>query len=178
MIRLKNSHSIDIQQKSLTDEYYTPDSAILPILPFIPKNWTVWCPFDEEWSSYVKLFRKNGNPVIFGSILSGKDFFSYTPDRFDCIVSNPPFSRRDEIFERLVSFNKPFAVIMNSTGIFGSKKRFSLFSSFDVQVFILKDRIKYYTTKEFHENERERPMFQSWYICRDILPKQITFEGE
>ena len=65
---------------------------------------------------------------------------------------------------------------MNSTGIFGSKKRFNLFKAIDVQIFVLKDRIQYFTSKEMLNETRERPMFQSWYICRDILPKQIVFE--
>ena len=173
---MKNEHSHKIQSKSNTDEYFTPESAILPILPYIPKDKIVWCPFDEEWSNYVKLLKSNGNQVIHSHISEGKDFFSYEPSHWDLILSNPPFSRRDEIFERLVSFNKPFAVIMNSTGIFGSKKRFSLFKEIDVQIFVLKDRIQYFTSKEMRNEIRERPMFQSWYVCRDLLPKQIVFE--
>ena len=30
------------------DECYTPDYAVKPILEYIPKDVTVWCPFDTE----------------------------------------------------------------------------------------------------------------------------------
>nr|DAK43963.1 MAG TPA: adenine-specific methyltransferase [Caudoviricetes sp.] len=41
----------------------------------------------------------------------------------DCIVSNPPFSKRDNIFLRLYELGLPFAMIMNNNGLFDSKAR-------------------------------------------------------
>ena len=38
------------------DEQYTPFYACDPIVKYIPKDWTIWCPCDEEWSAYVRLF--------------------------------------------------------------------------------------------------------------------------
>lgn len=31
-----------------TDEWYTPESAVYPIMPYIKENSTIWCPFDKE----------------------------------------------------------------------------------------------------------------------------------
>lgn len=40
------------------DEQYTPFYACDPIVKYIPKDWTIWCPCDEEWSAYVRLFEE------------------------------------------------------------------------------------------------------------------------
>jgi hypothetical protein len=75
-----------------SNENYTPDYAVKPILKYIPKNAVVWCPFDEEHSEYVKLIRENGNKVICSHINTGQDFFEYEPEeKWDVIISNPPF---------------------------------------------------------------------------------------
>ena len=76
------------------DEAYTPFYAVEPILKYIPQEWTVWCPFDEEWSAYVRLLRENGRRVVRSSLADGQDFFSYEPKEWDVIVGNPPFSKR------------------------------------------------------------------------------------
>ena len=44
-----------------------------------------------------------------------QDFFEYEPDNWDVIVSNPPFTKKRNYFERALSFNKPFALIMTNT---------------------------------------------------------------
>ena len=63
-----------------TDECYTPDYAVLPLLKHIDSSMTVWCPFDKNWSEYVKVLRGNGNRVICSHIDDGADFFEYEPD--------------------------------------------------------------------------------------------------
>jgi hypothetical protein len=40
------------------DEYYTPKYAIEPLLPFLKPFKKIWCPFDMEWSNYVKMLSK------------------------------------------------------------------------------------------------------------------------
>lgn len=58
-----------------SDEVYTPEYAIIPILKYISSNSTIWCPFDKEESEYVKVFRQNGHQVIFSHIDNGQNFF-------------------------------------------------------------------------------------------------------
>lgn len=41
-------------KKSLSsDEQYTPRYAVLPIIKYLPRGKTVWCPFDTEHSEFV-----------------------------------------------------------------------------------------------------------------------------
>ena len=64
------------------DECYTPEYAVLPLLEFLEpfKGQTIWCPFDKEYSNYVKEFIKAGFKVIFSHIDDGKNFFYYEPE--------------------------------------------------------------------------------------------------
>ena len=41
---------------------------------------------------------------------TGKDFFSTEPPACDYIISNPPYSLKGEVLERLFDLDKPFAV--------------------------------------------------------------------
>ena len=95
-----------------SDEIYTPAYVVKPILRYIHKDNIVWCPFDTEDSEYVKLLQENGNKVLFSHIEEGKNFFFYEPEEYDCIVSNPPFSLKDEVLKRLYELDKPYAMLL------------------------------------------------------------------
>lgn len=71
---------------------------------------TIWCPFDTEDSLFVKLFRQRGYTVIATHIANGQDFFAIDPPKCDYIISNPPYSLKGEVFERLFQLNIPFAM--------------------------------------------------------------------
>lgn len=38
-----------------SDEQYTPAYAVAPIIKYIPKDKTVWCPFDTETANLYLL---------------------------------------------------------------------------------------------------------------------------
>lgn len=79
------------------------------------KDIVIWCPFDKEDSEYVKIFKQNGNKVINSHLDNNQDFFSYEPNEdWDVIISNPPFSNKRQFFERAMSFNKPFCLLMTA----------------------------------------------------------------
>lgn len=81
--------------KGKNDECYTPDYGVYPILKYVPKNWTVWLPFDTEKSQFFKIFTNQGYKVIRSHIDDGKDFYKWEPEEhWDCMVSNPPFTNK------------------------------------------------------------------------------------
>lgn len=94
------------------NELYTPYYAVDHIVKYLPKGKIIWLPFDEEWSSFNKRLTELGYKVVRSSLAEGQDFFEYEPEHWDLIVSNPPFSIKDKVLERLYSFNKPFAVLL------------------------------------------------------------------
>jgi hypothetical protein len=101
---MNNKIIINIKKQ---DEYYTPKCMVEMILPYIPKNKIIWCPFDTEKSEFVINIKKNGNKVIYSHICYNQDFLYYTPkEKFDIIISNPPFSIKNKVFKKVQSFNK------------------------------------------------------------------------
>lgn len=93
------------------DEYFTPKEAVIPLLNYVKKGDIIWCPFDYEDSSFVKVFQENENKVIYSHIDEGKNFFYYEPETYyDMIISNPPFSCKDDILKRLNELKKAFSL--------------------------------------------------------------------
>lgn len=161
-----------LYSKGKNDECYTPTYAVYPILEYLNKDKIIWCPFDKEESNFVKILRENGFKVINSHIDTGQDFYNYEPDNWDIIVSNPPFTNKRKIFERCLSFNKPFALIMTNTWLNDSAPK-QLFRNKDLQLLMFDKRIEYITPEG--EN-MGRPTFSSSYYCYDLLPKQIIIK--
>lgn len=88
------------------DEFYTPLYAVKPIEKYIKPHSTIWCPFDTEESNFVKRFRELGHKVIATHIHSGTDFFDCTIPECDYIISNPPYSLKTEVLQRLFKIKK------------------------------------------------------------------------
>ena len=131
-----------LYSKGKNDECYTPEYAVIPIMEFLDKSKIIWCPFDKENSEFVKVLKQNGFNVIFSHIETGEDFYNYEPKEWDIIVSNPPFTNKRKIFERALSFNKPFALIMSNTWLNDSAPK-QLWSEKDLQLLMFDKRIRY-----------------------------------
>ena len=155
------------------DECLTPDYGVKPIIKYIPKNAVVWCPFDTEESEFVKQIRANGNKVIYSHISNGQDFYTWEPkEHWDCIVSNPPFTAKRQIFERTLSFNKPFALIMSNTWLNDAAPK-QLFKEKDLQLLMFEQRMKFLNNGKV----QNKITFSSSYFCYNFLPKQIIMES-
>lgn len=156
-----------------SDEVYTPAYAVKPILGYLSPKMTVWCPFDTKESEYVRLLQEAGHNVIASHIDEGKNFFFYEPEEdYDCIISNPPFSIKDDILMRLYELDKPYAMLLPIPSLQG-QKRFKYIK--DCQALIFDKRINYYTTPERNEIQKG-VSFGSFYLCRNFLPKDLIFE--
>jgi hypothetical protein len=153
------------------DESYTPDYGVEPILEYIPKNAIVWCPFDTIDSEFVKQISKQ-NEVVFSHIKYGQDFLTYEPDSWDIIVSNPPFTNKRKFFERALSFNKPFALIMTNTWLNDSAPK-QLFKDKDLQLLMFDKRMRFNNPDGRANN---LITFSSSYYCWNFLPKQIIMK--
>lgn len=155
------------------DEFYTPEYAILPLLPYLKPFNVIWCPFDTSQSNFVKCLADHGHKVIYTHISKGENFFMLNKE-CDAIVSNPPYSFKTEVIERLFQIGKPFAMLMGIVGVFESQRRFNAFRPNGVEVLYFNKRVSYYTSYEAKETDLEPP-FSSAYICHGVLPKQIEF---
>ena len=166
---------LDKVANSGNDEFYTPEYAIQPILKYLKSNSTIWCPFDKEESLFVQRLREQGHKVIYTHIDNGEDFFNIKPIDCDYIISNPPYSKKGEVLDKLFEIGKPFAMLVGVVGLFESQKRFDMFKNNEFEVMYMNRRVAYF--KNYDEQKPSlNPPFSSVYICNGILPKQIVFE--
>ena len=155
------------------DEDKMPKYAVTPIIKYLKQGAIIWCRFDTEDSQDVLTFREYGFNVIYGHIQTGQDFFNVEVPECDYIISNPPYSLKTEVFKHLREIGKPFAMLINFQGIFDNKERFGLFSNMPIEMMYLSPRVSYIKEGEY---KTSGVPFQSGYLCRGILPKQIMFE--
>lgn len=156
-----------------TDEWYTKPQDVELILPYLEKRGykKILCPFDKEDSAFVKVLNR-GYQVTYGHLETGNDFFKRKDlNEFDAVVSNPPFSKRQKILERLFTVGVPFALIMNFNGLFDAQSRWRLFKENDFELLVPKGRM-HFCRKDGYENS---PNFQSVYVCHGFGDRQIEF---
>ena len=166
---------MDKVANSKNDEFYTPKYAILPILKYIKPNSTIWCPFDTNDSLFVKVFGENGHTIIYSHIEDGIDFMSCNVPNCDYIISNPPYSIKGDVLERLFEIGIPFAMLVGVVGLFESQKRFNMFKKNSFEIMYMNTRIAYFKSYE-EQKPSLNPPFSSVYLCYKMLPKQIIFE--
>jgi hypothetical protein len=147
------------------DEYYTPKILSDVILPYVKPGKIVWCPFDTANSEFVIGLTARGCKVIRGHIAEGKDFFKYEPKEYDCTISNPPFTRKLEVFERLYSLGKPFAMVMGLP-ILNYQEVGDFFLGRDLQLLIVDKKVSF---------DGNTASFNNSYFCHKMLPKDLMF---
>lgn len=156
------------------DEAYTPEYGVNPIIKYIPKHFVVWCPFDKINSEFVKIISKT-NKVIYSHIDTGEDFFKFEPsEKWDCIISNSPFKNKRLFFERALSFNKPFALIMTNAWLNDAySKKVFMNAGKQMQLLMFDKRIKFNNP---YGNPNNKITFSSSYYCCDFLPNDLITE--
>lgn len=93
----------------------------------------------------------------------------------DYIISNPPYSLKGDVIDRLFEIGKPFAMLVGVVGLFESQHRFNLFKSHEFEIMYLNKRVSYF--KDYAEQKTSlNPPFSSVYICSKMLPRTIVFE--
>lgn len=105
-------------------------------------------------------------------ISEGKDFFLYEPDNYDVIVSNPPFSLKDNILKRLDELGKPFAILLPLSSLQG-KRRYQYLK--DIQILAFDERIDFHTVESMDKTKKGM-CFTTCYFCKGVLPKSLILE--
>jgi hypothetical protein len=147
------------------DEYYTPKILIEPLIKYIKPNSTIWCPFDKQNSEYVIELSKHFKVIY--SHIDDNDFFDYEPENYDYIISNPPFSKKLKILERLYKLNKPFAVLLGLP-ILNYQEIGNFFLDKELQLLIFDKKVSF---------DGNTASFNSSYFCHNFLPKDLIFHS-
>jgi hypothetical protein len=153
------------------DEYYTPPILVDAIIPYLKEGSTIWCPFDTEHSEFVLRLNEAGFKVIYSHIWRGQDFFNYEPDEeYDYIVSNPPFTKKLDVFQRLYELKKPFAMVMGlpilnyqQVGSFFCDKQHD---GKNLQLLIVDKKVSF---------DGNTASFNNSYFCWNVLDNDIIF---
>ena len=155
-------------KSQINDEIYTPECAIIPLLKYLPKNIRIWECTDYGESNITKVLHENGYNVI----STHKDNFDFLIDQplfdFDMIITNPPYSLKDEFIEKCYQYKKPFALLLPITALEGIK-RGGLYRKHGVEVLVFDKRIN------FMKNKKSNWFNTSWF-CYKVLPQQLIFE--
>ena len=162
-----------LYSKGSNDECYTPRYVVKELLPYLPKDKVIWCPFDTEESEFVKVLSEEGFEVVNSHLSYGQDYYTYEPNYWDIMVSNPPFTSKRKIFERALSFNKPFALLMSNTWLNDSAPKV-LFREKDLQLLMFRNRIKFLNNGIVNN----KITFSSSFYCWNLLPKQIIISDK
>jgi len=95
------------------DNCQSPPYAILPLIQYLPKDAIIWEPALGE-GYLAQALIDSGYNVVTSSLDAGQDFFYYEPERWDILVTNPPWSLSAKWTRRCFELGKPFALLLKS----------------------------------------------------------------
>jgi hypothetical protein len=157
------------KRRSSPDDFQTPPEALTPLLPYLPKGWTIWEPAAGK-GYLASALRGAGYRVIASDILTGQDFLRWQPaEPWDAIVTNPPYSLRREFIARCYALGRPWAMLMTLTTLEG--RRQELFRRHGVELLLLDRRVNFETPN----GTGSGAWFPVAWFCWRLLPDRICY---
>ena len=159
---------IDYAKRGAFDEIYTPSYAVEPLIEFLnKKNYkVVWECTDFGNSQITQYLKEQGFQVI-STKIDDLDFLKDTANfDFDIIITNPPYSLKDQFLKKVYEYKKPFALLLPLTALEGQARN-KLYKANGIEVLVLNKRINFTGGKGAWFNT-------SWF-CKDLLDKDLMF---
>lgn len=172
--KIKRCTLSKIMKQNSPDGFQTPSKALLPIIPYLKKEWIIWECACGKGNLVRKLKKKGFN--VFGTDINmttdGRfNFFKYKPKIFHCIITNPPFSKKNEFIEKCYRLNVPFALLLPLAALETRKRQ--RYWKRGLQLFILDERLHFEIPEK---NKKSNSWFASaWFTYGLNLPKDIMF---
>jgi len=164
-------------QSVVFDNLFTPEYAVKPLVPYFEhlrvkfnkKNrfFTIWEPCGiPGGSAIIKVFDMAGysyQMTIYPkfNFLRDKPWFE-----FDAIITNPPYSSKNQILQKCYEYGKPFALLLPLSTL-ETPPRSEMFSKYGLQLLVFDERVGYTQEKNWQNT--------SWF-CWKVLPKDLMFE--
>jgi hypothetical protein len=155
-----------------SDDMQTPPEALLPLLPYLPRDWRIWEPACGK-GNLVRGLRGHGYEVLGTDVQTGNDFFTYEPPVFDwhCIVTNPPYRTKTAIVARCYELGKPWALLLPYAAL-ETEKRQRMYREHGVQVLLMPWRVNF----EVPSGKGSSAWFPTLWMCWGLnLPSDLTF---
>jgi len=152
------------------DDFQTPKEALYSLIPYLKKDWIIWeCSCGN--GNLVKTLKELKYEVIGTDIITGHDFLTWQPKKYDCIITNPPYSIKQKFLQRCYKLKKPFALLLPLT-TFETQKRQSFFKQHGIQVIFFDKRINFETP----DGDGPGAWFATaWFTNWLNLPKDLNF---
>lgn len=83
------------------------------------------------------------------------------------IITNPPYSLKDEFIKKCYEYGKPFCLLLPLTSLEGIK-RGEMFRKNGIELVVLDKRIDF--------NGKGKNWYNTSWFCYKVLPKQLIFE--
>lgn len=148
---------------SQSDECYTPNSALVPLLNILKKDIVYYDCTSGQSNNIVNFLNQNGFTCK-GS--NGRDFLTDTFDEYDCIITNPPYSKKDQFIKKCYEINKPFALLLPVSSLQGIY-RGSVFQKYGIEILVLNKRVDF--------TGKKSPHFGVAWFCKNLLSSQLVF---
>ncbi len=153
------------------NDFQTPPYALDPLIPYLPKDWRIWeCACGKGY--LVKRLQELGYNTVGTDIATGQDFFTYEPETYDCIITNPPFRFKGQFWKRCCELGKPFALLMPLTAL-ETKSRQQLIQKYGIEIILLDRRINFETPNRV---EKSSAWFATaWFTNGLGIGSQLSF---
>lgn len=93
-----------------SDEWYTPIEIVRTMLNVFPPKVgdKILLPFDTDKSNFTKIVTREYDPLAIYGI---NDFLTKEYE-FDYLITNPPYSNKDEIIARCIETGRPCVLVL------------------------------------------------------------------
>jgi len=162
----------DLKKSNGFDRCQTPAYALDPLLPHLRNDWIIWEPAAGE-GNIVNALKAHGHGVIGTDILEGKNFFEWVPARWNCVVTNPPYSIKYEWLEHCYDLGKPFALLLPVETL-GAATAQRLFDKHGFEIMFLNRRVNFkMPNKGYAGSAAQFPV--AWFTYGLGIGSQVTF---
>jgi type I restriction-modification system DNA methylase subunit len=155
-----------------SDEWYTTQDVVdIAIKLLDPEpNSLILCPFDSEHSLFVKTLEAMEHTVIYGI----DDFIEGQFRLCDYIITNPPFSIKDKVIQKVYEYGLKSVLVMPLDAL-GGVKRHNMYKEYGYpSVYIPSRRISYIGAEE---NVIKGPSFHSIILSFNQGDPELIWEG-
>lgn len=183
-------------KQGMSDDYQTPPEALTPLLPYLKNDWTIWEPAEGSGNLSKALYEYGFDVVaselylnerdgIIGDALlpineqgkflyhyKNKDFLSWEPNKFNCIITNPPFKFKQQFLQRCYELGRPFALLLPLT-TFETAKRQELFKKYGLEVIFFDKRINFETPNKIKNSSSW--FATAWFTNGLNIGQELTF---
>ena len=164
------------------DEWYTPDHIVeRGLVPYLrPRSRLLAC-FDTSESAFVRVPTASGHQVTHHHINDGPggDFFALSDEylrTFDVVASNPPFSQRGRVLEKLFNSGANFLVLLGVAGLHEAS-RFSVFArnAHRLETLYFSRRVAYQREFGPDATPAPQPPYSSVFVGAGVLGQPYAF---